>query len=83
MVSVSDSRRGGCEFDMRLRRTFFLAYFCFSPLKHVRNGIGGFGKKIMLALVSESQEAHVGKVQRVLVTFFYSSQNKFQGLSCI
>ena len=25
-MSVSDSRPGGCEFDRRLRRTFFLAF---------------------------------------------------------
>ena len=31
VVSVSDSWPGGCEFDPRLRRTFFPAYFCLSP----------------------------------------------------
>ena len=37
---------GGCEFDPRLRQTFFLAYFRLSPLqKHVRKVISGFGKK--------------------------------------
>ena len=46
VVSVSDSWPGGCEFDPRLRRTFFPAYFCLSPLqKHVRKVVGGFGKK--------------------------------------
>ena len=40
------SRPGGCEFDFWLRRLFFLAYFCLSPLqKHVRKLVGGFGKK--------------------------------------
>ena len=46
MVSVSDSRPGGCEFDPRLRRLFFPAYFRFSPLqKYVRKVVGGFGQK--------------------------------------
>ena len=35
-----------CQFDPRLRRLFFLAYFRLSPLqKHVRKVVGGFGKK--------------------------------------
>ena len=43
VVSVSDSRPGGYEFDPRLRRLFFPAYFRLPPLqKHV---VGGFGKK--------------------------------------
>ena len=46
VVSVSDSRPGGCEFDPRLKRTFFLANFRISLLqKHVRKAVGGFGKK--------------------------------------
>ena len=46
VVNVSDSCPGGCEFDTRLSRTFFPAYFCLSPLlKHVRKVLGGFGKK--------------------------------------
>ena len=46
VVSVSDSRPGGCEFDPRLRRLFFLVYFRLSPLqKHVRKVVGAFGKK--------------------------------------
>ena len=46
VVSVSDSRPGGCEFDPRLRRTFFPAYFRLSRLlKHARKVVGGFGKK--------------------------------------
>ena len=46
VVSVSDSWPGGCEFDPRLRRLFFPAYFRLSPLqKHVRKVVGGFGKK--------------------------------------
>ena len=45
-VSVSDSRPGGCEFDPRLWRTFFPAYFLLSPLQnHVGKVVGGFGKK--------------------------------------
>ena len=37
---------GGCEFDIRLRWTFFPAYFRLSPLqKHVRKVVSGFGKK--------------------------------------
>ena len=53
VVSVSDSSPGGCEFDPRLRRTFFPAYFRLSPLqKHVRKVVGGFGKKnVVLVLV--------------------------------
>ena len=36
----------GCEFDPRLRRLFFPAYFRLSPLqKHVRKVVGGFGKE--------------------------------------
>ena len=46
VVSMSDSLPGGCEFDPRLRRTFFPAYFHLSPLqKHVRKVVCGFGKK--------------------------------------
>ena len=46
VVSVQDSCPGGCEFDPRLRQTFFQAYFRLSPLqKHVRKVVGGFGKK--------------------------------------
>ena len=46
VVSVSDSRPGGCEFDPRLRQLFFPAYFRLSPLqKHVRKVVYGFGKK--------------------------------------
>ena len=46
VVSVSDSWPGGFEFDPRLRRLFFPAYFRLSPLqKHVRKVVGGFGKK--------------------------------------
>ena len=37
MVSVSDSWPGGFEFDTRLRRNFFPAYFRLSPLlRHVK-----------------------------------------------
>ena len=46
VVSVSDSWPGGCEFDPRLRRTYFPAYFHLSSLqKHVRKVVGGFWKK--------------------------------------
>ena len=46
VVSVSDSRPGGYEFDPRLRRLFFPAYFRLAPLqKQVRKVVGGFGKK--------------------------------------
>ena len=46
VVSVSDSKPGGCEFDPWLRRLFFPTYFRPSPLqKHVRKVVGGFGKK--------------------------------------
>ena len=59
VVSVSDSWPGGCEFDTRIRRAFFPAYFCLSHLKHVRKVDGDFGKKVVLVLVWESQETHV------------------------
>ena len=49
VVSVSDSKPSGCEFDTRLRRTFFPEYFRFSLLlKHVRTVVVGFGKKMCL-----------------------------------
>ena len=52
VVSLSDSWPAGCEFDPRLRRTFFPAYFRLSPLqKHVRKVIGGFERKVVLVLV--------------------------------
>ena len=42
---------GGCEFDPKLRQTFFQAYFCLSPLqKHVRKVVGGFGKKSCVSI---------------------------------
>ena len=60
VVGVSDSWPSGCEFETRLRRTFFPAYFYLSPLlKHVRKVVGGFGKKVVLVLVWESQETHL------------------------
>ena len=47
VVSMSDSRPGGYEFDPRLRRTFFQAYFRLSPLhKRVRKVVGGFIEKL-------------------------------------
>ena len=46
VLSVSDSRPGGCEFEPRLRRLLFPAYFRLSPLQeHVRKVVGGFGRK--------------------------------------
>ena len=46
MVSVSDSWPGSCDFDPRLRRTFFLAYFRLSCLqKQLWEVVGSFGKK--------------------------------------
>ena len=46
VVSMSDSWPGVCEFDPRLWRTFFPAYFRLSPLqKHVRKVVSGFRKK--------------------------------------
>ena len=51
VVSVSDTWPIGCEFDPRLRRTFFPAYFRLSPLlKHVRKVVGGIGKRVVLVL---------------------------------
>ena len=46
VVSMSDSRPGGCEFYIKLRWTFFLAYFGFSPLRHVRKIVGVLEKKL-------------------------------------
>ena len=58
--AVSDLWPGGCEFDTRLRQTFCPAYFRLSPLlKPVRKVVGGFEKKVVLALVSESHETHM------------------------
>ena len=46
VVSMSDSRAGGCEFDTHLGQNFFPGYFRLSPLlKHVRKVVDGFGKK--------------------------------------
>ena len=46
VVSMLDSRPDGCEFDPRLRRLSFPAYFRLAPLqKHVRKVVGGFRKK--------------------------------------
>ena len=46
VVSESDSWPGDCEFDPRLRRLFFPAYFHLSPLqKHVRKVVDGFRKE--------------------------------------
>ena len=59
VVSVFDSRPGGCEFDTRLRQIFFPAYLRPSPLKHARKVLGGFRKEVVFVLVSESQETHV------------------------
>ena len=47
VVRVSDSWPGGCEFDIRLRHTFLLAYYQLTPLKYVTKVVGGFGKKIV------------------------------------
>ena len=39
----------GFEFDTQLRRTFFPTYFRLSPLlKHVREVVGGIGKKLVI-----------------------------------
>ena len=52
VVSVYGSWPSGCEFETRLRRNLFLAYFRLSPLlKHVRKAVGGFGKKFVSVLV--------------------------------
>ena len=49
VVSESDSLVDGCEFDTRLRQTFFPTYFRLSPLlKYVRKVVGDFGKKVVL-----------------------------------
>ena len=47
VVSVADSRLGGFQFEIRLKRTFFPGYFHLSPLlRHVRKVVDGFGKKV-------------------------------------
>ena len=51
VVSMSDSWPGGCEFNPRLRRTFFPAYFRLPPLQmHVRKIVRGFGKKSCVSI---------------------------------
>ena len=41
----------GCEFDPRLRRTFFPAYIRLSPLqKHLSKVVSGFGKKLCVSV---------------------------------
>ena len=51
VVSVS-----GCEFDPWLSLTFFLVYFCLSPLlKHVRKVFCGFGKKSCVSTAVRKQ----------------------------
>ena len=60
VVSVSDSWPGSGEFDPQLMRSFFPAYFLLLPFqKHERKVVDGFGKKVVLVLVWESQETHV------------------------
>ena len=57
VVSVSDSWPGGCEFDPRLRRLFFPAYFRLSPLqKHVRKVVSGFGKKSCVSMCEKARK---------------------------
>ena len=45
VVSLSDSQPGDCEFDPRLRQTFFPAYFASHLCRNMRKIVGGFGKK--------------------------------------
>ena len=60
VVSVSDSQPDGCEFDPRLRRLFFPAYFRLSPLqKHVRKAVSGFGKKSSVSTSVRTPETHM------------------------
>ena len=69
VVSMLDSRPGGCEFETRLRRNFFTAYFHPSPLlKHLRKVAGGFGKKFVLVLVWESQETQCASLTAMIMT---------------
>ena len=50
MVSMSDSRHGGCEFEMGLRQYFFPAYFCLSSLqKHCEKSSSWFWKEICVS----------------------------------
>ena len=50
---------GGCEFDSRLRRIFFPAYFRLSaPQKHARKVVGGIGNKICVSTGYEKAMKH-------------------------
>ena len=65
VVSVSDSWPGGCEFDPRLRRLFFPAYFRLSSLqKHVRKVVGGFGKKSCVSTGVRKPGKHINVTDR-------------------
>ena len=46
------TKYGRCEFETQLSQTFLTAYFRRSPLlKQVKNAVGGFGKKVVSALM--------------------------------
>ena len=69
-VGVLDSWPGGCEFDPRLRRLFFPAYFRLSPLqKHVRKVVGGFGKKSCVSTGVRKPGKHICATDRHDMTF--------------
>ena len=75
VVSASESRRDGCEFNIRLRRTFFSTYVRLSHLKYVRKVVGGFdglGGKVVLA-----QETHVNEVALTPKTTNQPTQRKW------
>ena len=52
VVTMSNSRPGGCEFHTQFRHTTFQAYFRLSPLlKHLRKVVGVIEKKVVLVLL--------------------------------
>ena len=56
----SNSWPGGCEFDPRLRWTFFPVYLCLSPLQEqLRKVVCGFGKEKLCKYLSESARKHM------------------------
>ena len=58
VVSVSDSRSGGCEFQTRMRRNFLPAYFRLSLLlKACEKGSQWFWKEISFS--SEKARKHM------------------------
>ena len=70
VVSVSDSRPGGCEFDPLLRQLFFSVYFRLSPLqKHVKKVVGGYGKKSCISTgVRKPGNTYASSTAMIIIT---------------